>query len=349
MHQKKIVHLLYNDKFIKPFIEFVEEHKIIGEHTYIYFGGEPEDRFPYAKNSNVRILDYESSHLTKISSLMKYFYRADKIILHSLIDAYIIRFLYYQPWLLKKCYWIIWGADLYYHIFARKDKVYYRQEKWRKRVIGNMGYIITNVKGDYELAQKWYGVKGEYLHCIKYPDSLYRDYYIKSRETATINIQIGNSADPSNNHLEVLEKLKEYKDEDIKIFIPLSYGNKEYAKEVIVKANEIFGKKFIPLTEFMPFEKYLEFLSDIDIAVFAHKRQQAMGNIITLLWLGKKVYMRSDITTWKLFEDIDVKVFDINDIKIDKLDSPIKKKNRQNIKANFSSDVYIEQLNNIFR
>lgn len=55
-------------------------------------------------------------------------------------------------------------------------------------------------------------------------------------------------------------------------------------RKVIIKGKELFGEKFIPLTEFMTFEKYLEFLGSIDIAIFAHKRQQAMGNTITIFW-----------------------------------------------------------------
>lgn len=49
-----------------------------------------------------------------------------------------------------------------------------------------------------------------------------------------------------------------------------------------------------------------------------------MGNTITLLGLGKKVYMRSDITPWQLFEDIDVKVYDVANIEIDLMDEQIK-------------------------
>jgi len=98
----------------------------------------------------------------------------------------------------------------------------------------------------------------------------------------------------------------------------------------------------------MPFEKYLEFLGEIDIAIFAHKRQQAMGNTITLLGLGKKVYMRSNITPWQLFKDIDVKVFDVDDIKINLIDEQTQKENQEKIKEYFSKENYLNQLKNLF-
>jgi hypothetical protein len=51
------------------------------------------------------------------------------------------------------------------------------------------------------------------------------------------------------------------------------------------------------MTEFLTADRYLEFLGRIDIAIFNHRRQQGMGNIITLLGLGKKVYLRKDTTS----------------------------------------------------
>ncbi len=151
-----------------------------------------------------------------------------------------------------------------------------------------------------------------------------------------------------NNHIEVLEKLKIYKNEDIKIFVPLSYGDNNYAKEVILKGKNIFGDKFISITELMPLEKYLEFLSQIDIAIFNSNIQIAMGNIITLLGLGKKVYMRNDITPWELFRDIDIKVFDVDNIQIDVIDEETKKENQQKMKEYFSKETYLKQLQNLF-
>ncbi|MDD2509394.1 MAG: TDP-N-acetylfucosamine:lipid II N-acetylfucosaminyltransferase [Aliarcobacter sp.] len=181
-----------------------------------------------------------------------------------------------------------------------------------------------------------------------YPSNLYKEYDIIQKEHTTTNIQLGNSADPSNNHIDVLSKLIKYKDENIKIFTPLSYGDQVYAQDVIKKGKELFGDKFVALTEFMPFEKYLEFLGQIDIAIFAHKRQQAMGNTITLLGLGKKVYMRSDITPWQLFDSLDVKVYDVANIEIDLMEEKIKKENQQKITEYFSKENYLKQLQELF-
>ena len=46
-------------------------------------------------------------------------------------------------------------------------------------------------------------------------------------EKQIINILIGNSATETNNHIEVLDLLSKFKNEDIKIYVPLSYGDME--------------------------------------------------------------------------------------------------------------------------
>jgi hypothetical protein len=129
-----------------------------------------------------------------------------------------------------------------------------------------------------------------------YPSNLYKEYQVPAKQHTGINILVGNSADPSNNHLDVLDKLEAHKNENIKIYVPLSYGN-----QVIAEEKKRFGDKFIPRTEMMPFQNYLEFMGLIDIAIFNHKRQQAIGNTITLLGLRKKVFIRSDVVQWQFF------------------------------------------------
>ena len=202
--------------------------------------------------------------------------------------------------------------------------------------------------GDYKLAQKWYGAKGKYHECFMYPSNLYKEYNIKPKEHNTTNIQVGNSADPTNNHLEVFEKLEKYKDEDIRVIVPLSQGNKEYAKEVIKKGKSIFGTKFEALTDFMPFEKYLQQLSEIDIAIFNHNRQQAMGNTITLLGLGKKVYLNPKTVQWEFFKHYSIQIFSLDNMTLKNLENQNKQFNIDCIKQLFSKDKLIEDLNKVF-
>lgn len=336
MNENKILHIMILDKFLVPYIDFIDEHFGRENHHYIFITSEKYE-YGLTPRHNVEFL-YTDDDI--FITLLKYMHKAKKIILHGLWRDKINLSLYFNQELLKKCYWIMWGGDFY---FPEKHS------KIKHEIIRKMGHLITYVEEDYKLVKQWYGTQGIYHECFMYPSNLHKEYANKPKERSTINIQLGNSADPTNNHIDVLKKLEKYKDEDIQIFTPLSYGDEEYAKGVIAYGEELFGDKFIALTDFIPFEKYLEFLSEIDIAIFAHKRQQAMGNTIALLGLGKKVYIRNDVTPWKMFEKNNIKLFDSNgDINITLIDKEIKQQNMHYVRDYFSKENYIEQLKNIW-
>ena len=345
----KILHVVHNDKFSAPFIRFLKDNNIYHGQTFLYWGGAPSNVYPIPHEENVSTIQESDSKLQRLSILLRHFYAADKVILHSLFTSALIRFLYLQPWLLRKCYWVIWGGDLYYHIEAKDSKSYASIEKRRKRVIGNFGGIICYNRAEYELAEQWYGAKGQFIQSFFYPSNLYEKLDIEVQRTSTVYIQIGNSSDWQNQHIEVLEKLEPYKDEDMILVVPLSYGNasQSYIDEVIHAGHSIFGSKFMPLTSFMEFDKYLEILGRIDIAIFNRNRQQAMGNITTLLGLGKKIYMKNSITSWQLFKELDIKVFDVSDFDLALLDDAVKRSNMEKIKEYFSREHLVEQWRNI--
>lgn len=338
----KIIHLGRNGSIMNSFIKFIDENFDNKKHFFYLTGKDINGK------SNVIDIRNKFDFIKNIVKLNIDLYNSKKIIIHGFNQSYLFYLFFFQPWLLKKLYWIVWGGDLYSYLQESKSLKMKILCFIRENIFKKIQHTITYIKGDYELAQKWYDLKGEYHECFMYPSNLYKEYDMKLNKHSCINIQLGNSADPTNNHIEVLEKLVKYKNGNIQIYVPLSYGDKEYTKKVIFVGKKIFGDKFIALTEFMPFEKYLEFLSKIDIAIFAHKRQQAMGNIISLLGLGKKVYIRSDITPWELFRNINVKIYDVKNINISLIDEEIKKENHQKIKDYFSKENYIKQLKNIF-
>lgn len=337
-----------NEKFYNPFISFINDNFNPDNHYFMIEKYTDKDS-EFSVAANVELV-----HIRKYLNLIKRLYTSDKIILHSLMSPRLVLLLFFQPWLLKKCYWAIWGADLYYYKYRQRNLKSYIYEQMRKKIIKNLNGLITHIKNDYELAKKWYRTRGTYYYSCLYPSNLYKNYTLNDE---TINckethIQVGNSADPSNNHFEVLDKLYKYKDLDIEIICPLSYGNKEYARQVVEYGNEKFGHKFIPITEFLSFDKYLDLLTKTDIAIFNHNRQQALGNIITLLGLGKKVYIRKEITTWQFCIDHDLKVYCAND-EFDEIfvDTPmyVKKNNIERIKTQFSEEKLVNDWDAVFR
>jgi len=343
---KKILHIAGCAKFIPPFINTVKEEFIFEEHEFLLTGGGEESDLINEKNVEIFSGKTLYSKLNYYIRVILKMHQADKIILHSLFNLRLVQILFFTPWLLKKCYWIMWGGDLYSYQLSKRNWRWQISEFFRRPVIKNIGHLVTYIEGDVQLAREWYGAKGKYNECLMYTSNLYKEYKSSKRKADTINIQVGNSADPTNNHIEVLKKLVPYKDQDICIYAPLSYGSKAYAETIISEGERLFGSKFKPLTKSMPFDDYLTFLGSIDIAIFNHKRQQAMGNTITLLGLGKTLYMRSDTTQWDFFKNKGIEIGDVE--KLNTLEYQNIIENTHIVKEYFSQSNYIKQLDCLF-
>nr|WP_281419273.1 TDP-N-acetylfucosamine:lipid II N-acetylfucosaminyltransferase [Marinobacterium ramblicola] len=279
---------------------------------------------------------------------------AEKVILHGLFDTRIILMLWMMPWVAYKCYWIMWGGDLYSHKNGKKNWKVRVRNFFSRQVIKKIGHLVTYVPGDIKRAQKWCAARGEYHECLMYLSNVVSLEKIKAVERISeshsgLHILVGNSADPSNNHVESFKKILPYRDKDIRIYVPLSYGDQEHAKKVMSLGYEWFGDRFYPLTSFMEYDDYFKFLKNIDIAIFNHERQQAMGNTITLLALGKTVYMRSDVSQWDLFSSKGIKILNIADFDSSTLDSTRLARNKEIVIENFSRKKLIEQYSKLLR
>ncbi len=304
----KFLHIAILDKFIPPYIDFIKNNFGIDEHKFVIIGKKKYE-YGLTENHPVEWIDKK----VKVFNLIKYMYTANKIILHGLWNEYIIRLLCMQPWLLKKCYWVAWGGDFY---FPEKHS------KFKHFVIRNIRYILTFLKEDFKYIKKHYKTRATMYECLCYTSNIADDcleFTNKNNNNGNkkIKVLIGNSATETNNHFYIFEILKNIKNKEKYIFyVPLSYGNKDYAKKVIEKGKQILGNSFVPLVKYIEYKNYLKFLSSIDIAIFAHNRQQAMGNTIKLLAMGKKVFLRKNTSQWKLFKELNIKVYDIE--KLDK-------------------------------
>ncbi len=340
---KKILHICNRSKIIPPFIELVKEYFNFKEHYFYLTGGITE--IELKPQSNVKIGKVGMfNRFKEYPQLIIQMHQSKKIILHGLFDWRIVFILFLMPWLLKKSYWIIWGGDLYVYQIGKRDWKWKLKEFFRRPVIKKMQHLVTGTLGDFDLVRDWYGAKGEHISCFNYPSNIYKYYEIKPKLHNTINIQVGNSADPTNQHFEVFDQLEKFKYKNIKIFVVLSYGNRDYAKKVIKEGKKKFGDKFVAITDMMPFGQYLDFLASIDIAIFNHKRQQAFGNAITLLGLGKKVFLNQASTLNGVFNELGIQVFDSQYIELSPLDKLAKKSNVQKVQHHFSKKSLVKSL-----
>lgn len=107
------------------------------------------------------------------------------------------------------------------------------------------------------------------------------------------NILLGNSATPTNNHLDALELLADAVPHDRTVICPLSYGLPRYADLVEEKGHALLGNRFVPLREYTNSESYAKTISSCSIVIMNHLRQQALGNIIIALCSGSHLFLQA--------------------------------------------------------
>jgi hypothetical protein len=123
------------------------------------------------------------------------------------------------------------------------------------------------------------------------------------------NILVGNSATPTNNHVEIFKTLAGLDLRNRKIYVPLSYGDPLYQKKIMRLGYELFGNAFIPLNDFMDINRYNELLSSVGYVVMGHLRQQGIGNISSALLRGAKVFMFSNNSITSYYKKLGAKIY----------------------------------------
>jgi len=323
-YKTMIVHLCDQEKFMPAFVDLIENAQL--DLIQRYFVARGRDRYAFTPRENVVIV----GSFADIQNMLESMQAASKIILHGLYFDVASKLLLEHPLLLKKCYWSMWGNDFYFPE---------RQPQWRHLLIKKIPFYLTRNRGDFELARVWYGGDAELLECTGYTSNACEIASPILRTQDTINLLVGNSADPDNHHLEVLEFLAKVDDIDFHVYAPLSYGSDDHARIVADAGARLLGARFTPLLDYLDLDSYYDFLAKIDIALFNHHKQQAMGNIINLLGLGKKVYMRSDLSSWHSFIQDSLVVYDITkDVNFDRLNSSIAQRNHKIVKKSYSRE-----------
>jgi dTDP-N-acetylfucosamine:lipid II N-acetylfucosaminyltransferase len=293
--------------------------------------------------------------------------RADAIVIHGLISPNVLLFFFLQPWLLRKSNWLIFGGDIYgvqRNLTGVSKFLRAVIERIRKRMYPRIGFITVVSGEDYVYAQRHYGVTAP---CFKvtYPVAATAvigelEETLKSRsrnKQRPIRIQVGNSATDTNGHFAVFDALAQYRDEEIRLFLPLNYGSgnyQGYADRVVAYARDIFGDKVEPLREQVQGDEYLKMLASVDVGIFNNDRQQATGNISQLALTGAKIYMRPEVSMWKHFSELGCRFADIAEIReasfAEFVDYPyeVREINASVIRRRHSIDTKITQWTTVF-
>jgi hypothetical protein len=124
-------------------------------------------------------------------------------------------------------------------------------------------------------------------------------------------IMIGHNASPTLNHYEILQKLSIIND-NYSILLPLSYGNQEYGNIIKREAQKKFTNVEI-LEKDVERNMYYKKLTEVGWAIFNTNFQQGVGNITALIWMGSKVFLDKNTSTYKDFSAWGIYVFNVQD------------------------------------
>ena len=313
-----IIHVIIDDKFIDMAIR---EFEICAPGKSRYLGIKTNKPWKHIKSNKAEAL--EASEI--ISTANNPNCRA--VIFHTLDDS--IKPILENITQKKNIVWIGWGYDYYDRLLkpyatdgltAPKTKKLIRDHPkkhptskvikskitsfFQKNLLKNhpekqsllkITIFSPVIEDEFNIAReynKWF--LAEYMPwnygCIE------DDFHSTSDGTHTDddNVIVGNSATPTNNHIEAFEHLaRTYQIDNKKIVVPLSYGDPWYRDRIIKIGEGFFGSNFIPVVDYMARNDYNKLLSGCSHAIMNHHRQQALGNIVTLILNGSSVHLNT--------------------------------------------------------
>ncbi|MBV7316379.1 TDP-N-acetylfucosamine:lipid II N-acetylfucosaminyltransferase [Shewanella sp. NIFS-20-20] len=221
----------------------------------------------------------------------------DLIIIHGFFNHVLWEVLRENAAICQKTSWLIFGADLLIDDYIPEQVEFLsRMTAMRRDCVVNMKSVLTNICSDVDqpICNDKYGTPSL---ALKY--AYYQDYVadptelpaqIMSFAKGDNVIVLGNSADVSNRHIDMMAQLLELK-HDIRILCPLNYaGDAEYIHRVIEYGQQHFGDRFFALTQLLSNQEYYYLLSLCDGLILAHKRQQAGHHWVYWLKQGKPMW-----------------------------------------------------------
>lgn len=185
--------------------------------------------------------------------------------------------------------------------------------RWESRIIRRVDYFSSPIPEDYELLKRACADFRAKYHQLSYGSV---EALFQSGQSPAIrdDILVGNSATPTNNHIEIFQQLGRLDIGKRKLIVPLSYGDATYREEIIRIGHAMFGANFFPLTQFMPLADYNRVIASCGIAIMNHKRQQALGNINTMLYQGAKVFLNPDSAVYSFFRNRGAHVYPVDEL-----------------------------------
>lgn len=311
-------------RMMDTYTRMIRTHFPTEEHRFLYCDRLTDNDEELLNYGNSTVLSGNTK--SRFRQMCKEMDAADVIIWHGLLFGVkrvliLTLFKKYR----KKSVWIMRGLDLYNwksNSAKIKYKVFNAVNFLTRKMIPYAGAIFPTDKGVYQRA---FGKKGKVFD-TPYPFSEHAfdmmDNFDSSvaRPNGVKYLQVAHNAYTFNDHLRILDSIKHFSGENIRVVVPLSYGNdwynkeEDYYKTVKKKAEEYFGKKAYCLKRLMPPTEYDAVVSNMDICLYGSKRQNALGNILRSLYQGNKVFLPQDNPMYPLFRGEGIDIYPLEEV-----------------------------------
>lgn len=372
----KYLHLI-NDSLFTNFVFDLFEQSNPGHNSYLIGIGDDSGKLKHSKiGEHVTVCRIRSAayyeHLQQATF--------DVLVVHFLHDfkAVAINKLKKKPILV----WLAWGGDIH---GSRLMQNLYQPEthkvverlypSWKRRLhnflretyylittgstgsgayrkaVGKVDFCATVIPDEFALLQKSWS----FFHAKQVPfayatieDNL-QHISVEDRVVGN-DILIGNSIDASSNHLDVLEKLKSLGIQDRNLILPMNYGEGfEYRAVILKYGSKWFPQTFHPILELLKPADYVSVLKKCSIAIMNHERQQAVGNLISLIWLGSKVFLSENSPVYSFFRRNGIKVYSFqSELTAQNLQSPLQpdviELNRQMLRQIYGKSSVLQKV-----
>lgn len=344
------VHIFACDSpYDRAFVEFMNRNfpEAQGETAFVAMRPKADVAFPLPEQDNILYLD--GGDFGKYKIIYDLMGQADRVFAHSLFEPGLSFFAEYPG--RKKFIYIPWGSDIapfifrsYEDRFEARDRTFFfgagprlgattfaevkaEWETWRKMNLAVANMAATS-GGELEAGALNHAF-GKSLKSLPFLYYNPTDFSLLDQNALPANpayhfkkrfprvFMLNHSANPSNNHISLIDALAGLERDDFGVVAPLSYGGEPTVVELIAKyGQEKLGDRFCPIHEYLPPDQYAAVLRQVDVLLVNTIYSGAMANITAMLHRGGRVFMNARNTaTIGGFKasGIDLGVIDVSD------------------------------------
>ena len=381
---KTVLHILQDNKFYYRLLEEIQSRALVANNKLavkLYHNSTGLKYLPSYENLEIITSKYNLRKLSK---------DFDKIVFHRLFWSDVYSLLFFKKGK-KIIYWRQWTGDTLLFLktahelknfrsrSSRTDRydnlkivkimpgkikkemityILWLRNLWRyfaiSRVLRKIDYVGNwNSFERDELRELYPEFKAEYIP-MPYDDLEHLETIEIKKDYHTCSVFIGKSGTFSSHQAELIDFFHEnYKQNEFKLYCTLAYGDQSYIDSIKKYGKNKLGESFIPMEVYMHPRKYFETLNSFDAFLFNLYTQIGAGTIFSLLYLGKRVFLRDENIMSSYLRKMGVKIYSINELYLNP-DLIHEKMEDQEIRLNikimhsvFNKKKYVESINNI--